>query len=207
MSYGFSNSNFFNTGIKLDYKLEKFNFMAGVTNASDFKSAIDAGSTQKNFIGQFGYTREKSKFIYSVQTLTTNVFPNNTILNNLIVEHQFSDKLILAVDITNTNIGTYSKRRWNSLALYAKYAVNDKLHLNYRGEILDTNIFSAKNMLYNYKAGNVLSNTFTSKFKLSNSLTILPEIRLDASDKKIFTLDNKLSNINAFFLVGTTYQF
>jgi hypothetical protein len=206
MSYGFSNSNFFNTGIKLDYKLEKFNFMAGITNASDFKSAIDAGSTQKNFIGQFGYNREKSRFIYSVQTLTANVFPKNTILNNFIIEHQFDDKLVIALDITNTNVATMKKMDWNAAAVYVKYALQENLNLNYRLEFLDTNHLVRRHMAFDYRNGDVVSNTFTAKYKVGG-LTIIPELRLDASSRKLFYFNNEPSKFNAFLLLGTTYQF
>lgn len=206
MSHAFSNSNFFNTGLKLDYKLEKFNFMAGITNASDFRSAIEAGSTHKNYIGQFGYTRSKSKFIYNVQTLTTNVFPKNTILNNFIVEHEFNEKFVLALDITNTNINTMKSIDWNTVAIYAKYAILKELNLNYRLEFLDTNKLVRRSMLYNYGGGDIISNTVTAKYKIGG-LTIIPEIRIDAASQKIYKLNNEISNINASFLIGTTYQF
>lgn len=45
MSYAFTYGPFFNTGIKVQYTSNKFSFMAGVSNPTDLKSTIDAGST------------------------------------------------------------------------------------------------------------------------------------------------------------------
>ena len=42
MSYAFTNGPFFNTGIKAQYTAGKVSFMAGVSNPTDFKSALDA---------------------------------------------------------------------------------------------------------------------------------------------------------------------
>jgi hypothetical protein len=46
--------HFFNTGVSAIY-YGKFSFMAGVTNPTDFKTTLEAGSTKKTFIGQLGY--------------------------------------------------------------------------------------------------------------------------------------------------------
>ena len=132
MSYGFSNTNFFNTGVKLDYKLDKFNFMIGVVNPADFRTAINSGSTKKNYIGQFGYNRENTKFIYGVQTFGVVGFPNNAVQNDLIIEQKFDEKLTLAVNITNTNYWTNFSKSWNSAAVYVKYAVEENLNSSKR---------------------------------------------------------------------------
>ena len=55
MSYAFTNGPFFNTGVKAVYTSGKFTAMAGITNPTDFKSALDAPSKNKTFIAQVGY--------------------------------------------------------------------------------------------------------------------------------------------------------
>ncbi len=47
MSYAFTNGPFFNTGVKAQYTVGKYNFMAGVTNPTDFKSAVRAVQLKK----------------------------------------------------------------------------------------------------------------------------------------------------------------
>ena len=42
MSYAFTNGPFFNTGVKAQYTAGKFSVMAGLTNPTDFKSALQA---------------------------------------------------------------------------------------------------------------------------------------------------------------------
>ncbi len=206
MSYAFSNTNFFNTGLKLDYKMDLFNFMIGVGNAADFKSAIDAKSNKKNYFGQFGYNRENTKFIYGFQTVGTNDYPNNIIQNDVIVEHKFNDKITAAINFSNYNYNMSSSRSWNSLAGYVKYKLNEKVNLNYRGEFFETDKQIRNRMAFDYGGGSVFSNTFTGNYKVG-AFTIIPEFRLDYASERIFTLNKKTSNFNTFFLIGTTYKF
>lgn len=206
MSYGFSNTNFFNTGVKLDYKLDKFNFMIGVVNPADFRTSINSGSTKKNYIGQFGYNRENTKFIYGVQTFGIASFPGNVVQNDLIVEHKFDDKLTLAVNITNTNYWNNLNKSWNSAAVYVKYAVQENLKLNYRGEFFNSDVQLYNKLYKPYRASNIFSNTISANY-IVGGFTIIPEIRIDASSKEIFMLNDKASKMNAFFVLGTTYKF
>lgn len=206
MSYGFSNSNFFNTGLKLDYKMEEFRFMVGIVNPADFRSVVSSGSTKKNYIGQFEYSKSNTKFVYGVQTLTPNSFPNNIVQNDFIVEHKFDEKLTLALNVTNTNYWNNLNRSWNSAALYAKYAVQENLKLNYRGEFFQSDVHLF-NMLYkNYRGSNIISNTISANYKVGG-FTVIPEIRVDYSSREIFVLNDKASKVNAFFVLGTTYKF
>ena len=77
MSYAFSNGSFFNTGLKLDYKLDKLNFMVGISNPTDLKSTVGTGTTQKNVIAQFGYTGNQTKILAGLQTrgISSKVIP------------------------------------------------------------------------------------------------------------------------------------
>jgi hypothetical protein len=205
MSYAFTNSPFFNTGVKLDYSIDNFNFMFGVTNATDFRSALDANSTFKNVIGQFGYTFEKTKIIYSFQTRGTVEFPRNVSQNDLIVEHQFDDQWTVALNIANAMINYEIRNSWNSAAGYVKFKHNDVINFNFRSEFFN----SSKPQMYyfaDYKNANIFSNTFSLNYKIAN-LTLIPELRFDYASRDLFVLNNKPTDLNIFFLVGATYQF
>ncbi len=72
MSYAFTYGPFFNTGIKVQYTSNKFSFMAGVSNPTDLKSTIDAGSTQKTFIGQLAFLGDTGSAYFNVTSGSSN---------------------------------------------------------------------------------------------------------------------------------------
>ena len=72
MSYAFSNGPFFNTGAKIDYSFDKFNVMFGVTQPTDFRSAVEAKTKQKTFIAQIGYTGESNSAFINATTGSMN---------------------------------------------------------------------------------------------------------------------------------------
>lgn len=79
MSYAFSYGPFFNTGVKAQYTSGKFTAMLGLTNPTDFKSAMDAGSYQKTFIGQVGYIGDTGSAYLNFTTGSTNAIPGSII--------------------------------------------------------------------------------------------------------------------------------
>jgi hypothetical protein len=219
MSYAFTNGPFFNTGIKAQYTSGKFSIMMGVTNPTDFKSALDAGSTQKTFIGQLGYAGDTGSAYFNVTSGSVNLnkglastqaptfYLTNKTQFDFVATKKMNDKFLLGFN------GTYAMGmhdfdstfdgEWFSLVGYANYAVKENLSLAYRLEYFDDKDAISANAI----GGNILGNTLSLNYKAGN-LTIIPEIRYDNSSKGVFfNKDAVASKSNAYFLLGTTYSF
>ena len=57
-----------------------------------------------------------------------------------------------------------------------------------------------------YKGSEIISNTISVNYKIGD-LTIIPELRVNYANEKIYSINSELSNIGASLLVGTTYKF
>lgn len=203
MSYAFTNGPFFNTGVKAQYTVGKYNFMAGVTNPTDFKSAVSAGSTQKTFIAQLGYTGETGSAFFNVTSGSTNpVSTVNKTQFDFVASKKVSEKLSLGFN------GTYAltsddvideSNSWFSLVGYANITLKKNISLAYRAEYFDD-----KDGVVGIGA-NVFANTLSLNFKEGN-LTFIPEFRLDSASEKIFT-DGSPIKSTAYLLLATTYSF
>ncbi|MFV8344308.1 outer membrane beta-barrel protein [Flavobacterium sp. XS2P39] len=206
MSYAFTNGPFFNTGVKAQYTAGKFSIMAGVTNPTDFKSAIDAGSTQKTFIGQLGYVGGTGSAYFNVTSGSSNPSSDTNVTQfDFVGSKKISDAFSLGFN------GTYAMYaddfdstldgEWFSLVGYASYAVKDNVSLAYRLEYFDD-----KDGLKSV-GGNILGNTLSLNYKVGN-LTIIPEIRYDSSSEDTFLDSDALpTSSNAYVLLATTYTF
>ena len=210
MSYAFTYGPFFNTGVKAQYTSGKYSFMAGVTNPTDFKSTIEAGSTQKTFIGQIAYAGDTGSAYFNVTSGSSNPSSDeNKTQFDFVGSKKISDKFSLGFN------GTYAKTsndndssfdgEWFALVGYANYAVKETVSLAYRLEYFD-----AKNATpgVGILAGSsVIGNTLSLNYKVGN-LTIIHEIRVDSATEDIFS-DSDLTpkGLTAFALLATTYSF
>ncbi|PWA05325.1 outer membrane beta-barrel protein [Flavobacterium psychrotolerans] len=213
MSYAFTNGPFFNTGVKAQYTKGKFSFMAGVTNPTDFKTAIEAGSTQKTFIGQVAYVGDTESLYFNVTTGSTN--PNLGLPSSLKNKTQFDvvaskkldAKLSLGFNgtyaIVNDDVDSSLDGKWFALVGYASYVVKEDINLAYRLEY-----FSDKDkVVYGVDGLGVIANTLSLNYKVGN-LTIIPELRVDTTSKDFFTNHSgNPTGLNAFALLATTYTF
>jgi hypothetical protein len=219
MSYAFTNGPFFNTGIKVQYTSGKFNVMMGVTNPTDFKSALDAGSSQKTFIGQLGYVGDTGSAYFNVTSgsfnlnkgLVSSQAPTFYLANktqfDFVATKKMNNKFLLGFNGTYA-MGTHDfdstlDGEWFSLIGYANYAVKENISLAYRLEYFDDKDAISANAI----GGNVLGNTVSVNYKAGN-LTIIPEVRYDKASKDVFfNKDAVASKSNTYFLLGTTYSF
>ena len=208
MSYAFTNGPFFNTGVKAQYTAGKFSIMAGVANPTDFKSALDAGSTQKTFIGQLGYVGGTGSAYFNVTSGSVNPVSSKNITQfDFVGSKKITDAFSLGVNGTYTIVAddfdSSLDGEWFSLVGYASYAVKDNLTLAYRLEYFDD-----KNALSTSAiGGNVFGNTLSLNYK-SGNLTFIPEIRIDNSSVNSFSNSDALpTGSNAYVLLATTYSF
>ena len=210
MSYAFSYGPFFNTGVKAQYTKGKFSVMAGVTNPTDFKSAISAGSTQKTFIGQLAYIGGTGSMYFNVTAGSSNPSSEeNKTQFDFVGTKQLSDKFSLGFNgtyaLTNNDNDSSLDGEWFALVGYANYALKKTVSLAYRLEYFDAK--KATPGLGILTGSSVIGNTLSLNYKVGN-LTIIPEIRMDNASNDIFTNDRaEAKGLTAFALLATTYSF
>ncbi|MCD0467455.1 outer membrane beta-barrel protein [Flavobacterium sp. ENC] len=216
MSYAFSYGPFFNTGVKAQYTAGKFTAMFGITNPTDFKSAMDAGSTQKTYVGQLGYVAETGSAYLNFTSGSTNPTPGTVIPPtdenktqiDFVASKTISDSFGLGFNATYAKVtndfNSDLDGEWFSLVGYANYAFKESLSLAYRVEYFDAKDALNLGVL---NGSSVFANTLSLNYKVGK-LTIIPELRYDAASEDIFLDKDALPTGGSFFgLIATTYSF
>ena len=210
MSYAFTYGPFFNTGVKAQYILGKFSFMAGVSNPTDFKSTIEAGSSQKTFVGQVAFLGDTGSAYFNVTSGSSNPSSDeNKTQFDFVGTKKLNDAFSLGFNgtyaMTNNDFDSTLDGEWFSLVGYANLAFKESLSLAYRLEYLDAKEATAALGLL---AGtSVIGNTLSLNYKLGN-LTIIPEFRVDTASEDIFSnSDAAPKGLTAYALLATTYSF
>jgi hypothetical protein len=208
MSYAFTNGPFFNTGIKAQYTAGKLSFMFGLTNPTDFKTALEAKSNQKTIIGQIGYVADSGSAYLNFTTGSNNpASTTNTSQIDFTGSKKINDKFSLGLNATYAILkddeDSELDANWFAVVGYASYALSDKTALAYRIEYFDdkdgVKLLAPDN--------NVIANTLSFNYKEGN-FTFIPEVRFDAAAKDIFFKNNgDATGSAASFLVATTYSF
>ncbi|PAM93373.1 hypothetical protein B4N84_17670 [Flavobacterium sp. IR1] len=217
MSYAFTCGPFFNTGVKAQYTSGKFTAMAGITNPTDFKSAMDSGSSQKTYIAQLGYIADTGSAYLNFTTGSTNPIPGTTIAVS--DENKTQIDFVASKTITDAFSlgfnGTYASTKhdfdkemdgdWFALVGYATYSFKESLSLHYRMEYFDAK--KAAPSLGTLSGASIFANTVSLNYKVGK-LTIIPELKYDAASEDIFLDKDALPTGGAFFaLIATTYSF
>ena len=211
MSYAFTKGPFFNTGVKATFTSGKFNLMAGLTNPTDFKTAVAGGSRQKTVIAQAGYTADSG----SIYLNFTAGSRNPTVTSNyrqidLVASKKLTDKFTLGFNGTFATIADdvpvagVDDLNWMTGVVYAQYATSASSTLAYRFEY-----FSDRNGITGISINNnIVANTLSMNFK-EGKFTFIPEIRFDMSTADIFIKNKDLdaSKTAGSILLATTYSF
>jgi hypothetical protein len=214
MSYAFTNGPFFNTGVKAQYTKGKLTFMLGLSNPTDFKSAIQAKSKQKTVIGQIGYVADSGSAYLNFTTGSNNSASTTNVSQiDFTGSKKINDKFSLGLNATyailQDDLDSKLDANWFSVIGYASYAINAKSTLAYRLEFLGDKDGAA---LFGEIStpvidNNVISNTLSFNYKEGN-FTFIPELRLDAAAKDVFVKNNgTATGTAASILLGTTYSF
>lgn len=210
MSYAFSYGPFYNTGVKAIYTKDKFGVMVGITNPTDFKSAIEAESKNKTFIGQLSYAGDTGSVYFNVTAGSFNpVTTENKTQFDLVATKQVSEKFALAFNgtyaSTTDDFDSELDGEWFSLVGYASYNFKPSILLAYRLEYFDANDATAG--LGALAGSNVIGNTLSLNYKVGN-LTIIPEFRIDIASEDVFVdTDFVQKGTNTYALIATTYSF
>ena len=217
MSYAFTNGPFFNTGVKAQYTSGKFSVMLGVTNPTDFKSTIQAGSNQKTIIGQLGFSGETGSAYLNFTSGSNNPSTANNQQIDLVATKKISDKLTLGFNgtfaTTSDDDSSVKDLNWFSVIGYAQVGLSKDSSLAYRIEYFGNNDGAKYNDTTLYPLivdpkFNVISNTLSFNVK-EGRFTFIPELRYDLASKNIFAKDNSGSVTGGAgsILLATTYSF
>jgi hypothetical protein len=212
MSYMFTNGPFFHTGVKAEVSTGKSGFMVGVVNPTDFKYIPDGYINKKFLIAQYSFSAGdvfKGYLNYAggqwFDTSKAKQF-------DVVVTSKVSNKVNLAFNGTVSNMNMYMGKNefngyksWWGSAAYINYDPTEKLGFTLRGEY-----FSDKNGLkYGGLSGNgsIFATTLSAQIHAGN-LILIPEFRVDAANKEIFTKgDGGATKTAANALVAAVYQF
>ncbi|WP_426091647.1 outer membrane beta-barrel protein [Flavobacterium sp. DSR3-2] len=210
MSYAFTYGPFFNTGVKAQYISGKFSFMAGVSNPTDFKTTIEAGSSQKTFVGQVAFLGDTGSAYFNVTSGSSNPSSDeNKTQFDFVGTKKLSDAFSLGFNgtyaMTINDFDSTLDGEWFSLVGYANFALNETLSLAYRLEYFDAKEATASLGLLAGRS--LVGNTLSLNYKVGN-LTIIPEFHLDTASEDIFSnSDAAPKGVTAYALLATTYSF
>jgi hypothetical protein len=196
MSYGFSYGPFFHTGLKADIGLGgKTGIMIGVANPTDFSST---SSSNKVLLAQLS-TGSKNDKIKAYLNFQGGVGFDQF---DLVLNATLTQKFAINYDgtIKTVKVGA-SKNSWTSNAVYLNFDPSELFGLTLRAEYFD----DQKNVAG--IGGNVFQTTLSGNIHLKN-LTFIPEIRLDQSNKELFSKsDLNSSKTNTSFIAAAVYHF
>jgi len=187
-SYMFSYGPFSHTGLKLDVDLGSgFSMMAGVFNPTD---ATEFNPTN-DYVGglQLGYDfGDGSVFL-------NGLFQDGFYQLDITGGADVTEKIYLGIN------ATVAKDNFAGVALYAQAQVVEDLKLGVRGEyFVDNGIGVIAN------DERIIDFTFSANYTIGN-LTLIPEFRVDAASRPIFSDDQKMNKSLASFVLAAVYGF
>ena len=216
MSYMFTNGPFTHTGIKADLTKGKHGFMVGVANPTDFRTSPPSGINKKAVLAQYSLAASDAFKLYL--NYVGGQGPDSTKSNqfDLVLTSKLSDMFSLGYNgtINNNNFREEGKfmdgKSWWGSALYLNLDPASTFGLTLREEYFsDKNgikVFTPSRM-NSENSGSVFSTTLSANFKVS-SFTIIPEFRVDAASRPIFTAaDGSSKKSNPSLLLAAIYQF
>jgi hypothetical protein len=212
MSYMFTNGPFFHTGVKAEVSTGKSGFMIGVVNPTDYKYIPDGFINKKFLVAQYSFSAGDIFKAYVNYAGGQGFDTSKSKQVDVVVTSKVSNKFNLAFNGTVSNMNTYMGKNefdgyksWWGAAAYANYDPSDKLGFTLRGEY-----FSDENGLkYGGLAGDgsIFATTLSAQLRKDN-LIIIPELRVDAANKAIFSkTDGSATKTAANLLVAAIYQF
>lgn len=212
MSYMFTNGPFFHTGVKAEITTGKSGFMIGVANPTDFKYVPDGFINKKFLIAQYSFSGGDLFKGYLNYAGGQGLDTSKSRQVDLVLTSKISNKFNLAFDGTVSSLKKYKgkdefdgSKSWWGAGLYGNFDPSSHLGFTLREEY-----FSDKNGLrYGGLAGdgNIFATTLSAQIKADN-LTLIPEFRIDASNRSIFTKSNgDATKTAANFLLAAVYSF
>jgi|KBSMisStaDraftv2_1062788.scaffolds.fasta_scaffold02514_6 hypothetical protein len=202
MSYMFSYGPFFNTGVKADVAIAgKTAFMVGISNSTDH-SSVENFSYQ-SVIAQLSTATPDSKWKFFLNYQGGNVAPGTSLNQlDLVVTGALTDKFSIGLNGTEQTVSADTSATWWGAALYLNFDPSSAFGLTLRSEY-----FSNKTYLLALPYANYTEFTLTGNIHLGK-LTVMPELRYDASSEDAFIKNDLAPTKNTFTgLIAATYTF
>lgn len=212
MSYLFTNGPFFHTGVKAEITTGKSGFMIGVANPTDYKYVPDGVLNKKFLLAQYSFAAGNFFKGYLNYVGGQGVDTSKSKQVDLVLTSQVSHKFSLAFDGTVAGVNQYlgkekfdGYKNWWGAAVYGNFDPTSHLGFTLREEY-----FSDQNGL-KYAAlargGSILATTFSAQLK-TDHLILIPEFRVDAANKALFTKSSGAATKTATnFLLAAVYSF
>jgi hypothetical protein len=202
MDYMFSYGPFSHTGLKADISLgKKSALMLGVANTTDV--VAEAGS-RRYALAQFstGTANDKVKFYLNYQGSYGGSF--STTQFDVVLTAAVTSKFSIGYNgtIQTTKPAESTNASWWGSAVYLTVDPTTAFGITLRGEYFDN-----KKAVVSAPATSIFDLTLSPNFRVGN-LTIIPELRLDASSDEVFEKsDDTPIKTTVTGLLGVTYHF
>jgi len=212
MSYLFTNGPFFHTGVKAEITTGKSGFMIGMANPTDYKYVPDGALNKKFLLAQYSFAAGNFFKGYLNYAGGQGLDTSKSKQVDLVLTSQVSNKFSLAFDGTVAGVNQYlgkekfdGYKNWWGAAVYGNFDPTSHLGFTLREEY-----FSDQNGLkYAGLAGggSILATTFSAQLK-TDHLILIPEFRVDAANKALFTKSSGAATKTAAnFLLAVIYSF
>jgi hypothetical protein len=212
MSYMFTNGPFFHTGVKAEMTHGAHGFMVGIANPTDYKYVPDGVLNRKFFIAQYSYGKNDFFKGYLNYVGGQNFDTSKSRQFDVVITSKINNKFSLGYNGTVASSKPYAgnkvfqdSKSWWASAIYLNLDFSSKAGLTLREEY-----FSDKKGL-KYAAlspnGTIFASTLSANFK-ADGFTLIPEFRIDKSNKSIFVNKDGLpTSTSANILLAAIYQF
>ena len=208
MSYMFTNGPFTHTGIKAEYAKGKSTFMAGLSNATDFRIPPTGQINKKFFIAQYSVAASEKVKLYA--NYVGGKAPDTSMINQFDVVGTFavSKKFNIGVNGTLNSSQAWdgSKnvegKNWWGAAGYFNFDPTDAFGLTLRSEYFNDDAGVKGFGTY------IFANTVSANFKVEG-FTFIPELRFENAGSSIYGDANGSINQKGAvsFLLAAVYKF
>ncbi len=211
MSYMFTNGPFSHTGFKATVVKGMHTFMAGISNATDYRLPPSEQINKKFFIAQYAVALKKVNiYLNFVSGQSPDTSKSSQI--DAVVLGKVSDKFSIGFNATYASVKGWDGQKnmdgdgWYGSALYLNVDPKPWFGLTLRGEY-----FNDDNQLKVYSGfgtgGSIFATTLSAQFK-KGGFTFIPELRLDNGSENIF-IDKNGAGTKSMgnFLLAAVYAF
>ncbi|NTS40307.1 porin [Flavisolibacter sp. BT320] len=212
MSYMFTNGPFFHTGVKAEIATGKSGIMIGIVNPTDFKYVPDGYLNKKFLVAQYSFSAGDAFKAFLNYAGGQGLDTSKSQQYDLALTSKVSNKFNLAFNGTVGRVNAYTGdskydgyKSWWGSAVYANFDPSEKLGFTLRQEYFS----DGSGLKYGGLAGDgsIMATTLSAQLR-SGNLTLIPEFRIDAANKEIFSKSNGVATKSAAnFLIAAVYQF
>jgi hypothetical protein len=213
MSYMFSYGPFFHTGVKAEFTKGNHGFMVGIANPNDYKFMPDDGLNRKFLLAQYSYSASDKFAVFVNYVGGDGLDSARGRQFDVVMTSQLTGKFGLGFNATvNTQNEKVNNKfegiqEWWGAALYMNFSPTDKLGFCLRNEYVkgDNNRLVFADLP---NGGSIFATTLSCNIKVADCFSIIPEVRMDNANVKIFESSKGMAVKSAgSALLACVYQF